>query len=198
LRHLAHELQARPNEAIADRVMAVEDYSQLRDATVGNGFELSVIDPAPLMAGKPVADCIRGTGEWRFVVFAQGQAVGLVAVAQRGGHWQMVYAGASGLAAEIAEVNSLFAARMNHPSFRFVRSLQAVADFIEVTPAHSPSTDSKPFYVPLMSARASLRERDAGGSSPGLAGTMTLSGSAVTELLRGRVRLGVRDPRFAR
>ncbi len=197
LASLADRLSANSSAVGTGRIMAVDDYAQLRHATLGDGFETNLVDPAALLAGQPIDACIRGTGQWRFVVIAAGKPVGLLTVVRVGGAWKMVAAGASGLAAEIAAVEARYAAGTPppRPRLRFIRSLQAVADFIEVTFLSVAGEPIRRSYVPLASARAALY----GEQPPALdISPAAVPASEIRGLLVERVRLGMRDVRFGR
>ncbi|PMS37081.1 hypothetical protein B0G57_11582 [Trinickia symbiotica] len=195
LHGLADRLSANSDANGINRVMAVDDYARLRHASLGDGFEMNIVDPVALLAGQPLDACLRGTGQWRFLVIVAGKPVGLLTVERVGNEWKMVAAGASGLAVEVAGVEARYAGETPRPRLRFIRSLQAVADFIEVT---YPSPFGEPVrrsYVPLASARAALYDeqlRTDGFSAP------PLPESEVGSRLIERVRLGMRDPRFMR
>lgn len=137
LRNLAERLTANEDRTGIDRVLAVGRYSELRHATLGDGFEVNLIDPAQLLAGEPIDACIHGTGQWRFIVVAEGKPVGLLTVTHMRDGWKWVEVGASELSEEVATVEARYARQTPAPRLRFVRSLQAVADFIEVTPARA-------------------------------------------------------------
>lgn len=194
---LAARLPASAPAARSSRVFDVDDYRALRDATLGEGFETYLVDPHALLSGRRVDQSLYGSGEWRFVVMAHGKAVGLITVARVNGQWSMVEAGASELAGEVASVAAQYENQAQRPRLRFVRSLQAVADFIEVstenTSAAAPAGEA--FYVPLLSARTLLgRAQERGESaSPERALPETELGDA----LRASVRRGLIDPKFA-
>ena len=196
LRNLAHRLRANANEAGVKRVMAVDNYSELTDATLGDAFEINLVDPAALLAGKPIDECIRGTGQWRFLVFTHSKPVGIVTIARIGGDWKMVEAGASELAGEIAAVEAQYSAGTPRPQLRFIRSLQAVADFIEVTLPPVAGEPVQRRYVLLMSARAALNGERGGADTASAASAPALSELEFAERLSARVRRGMQDPRF--
>ncbi|HTI16500.1 MAG TPA: hypothetical protein VL598_02415 [Trinickia sp.] len=195
LRQLRDRLLADATQSGANRVMAGTD-SDLRSATLGDGFEVNLVDPVALLTGKPLETCIRPTGQWRFIVLASGKPIGLLTIARMGGSWKMVEAGASQLAQEIAAVEASYSAQSPRPSLRFVRSLQAVADFMEVTFAPMSGGDVQSSYVLLSSARAALNveQADALNAVP----VETLSASELEDRLKARVALGLQDVRFNR
>lgn len=172
------------------RLFGIADDRTLRQARIGEGFQTYLVDPKPLLSGKPVGESVYASGVWRFVVMANGQGIGLITVAPVNGAWTMVEAGASELARDIASVAARYEQQAPTARLRFVRSRQAVADFIEVRPAASPDAKGKlgePLYVPLMSART-------------LAAAATATGTALTDAqlddaLRQSVRRAMRDPR---
>ncbi|MBU6489259.1 MAG: hypothetical protein KGQ57_15780 [Burkholderiales bacterium] len=178
-----------------NRIFDVDDYRALRDATIGNGFEMYLVDADALMAGKSVEQSLYGSGEWRFIVMQGGRGVGLVTVAQMNGQWKMVQAGASQLADELVAVADRYARLSPRPTLRFIRCQPAVTDVIEVlaqgtTPS---SSTTRPFYVPLAGARstpATSATTAAPLSSP------PLSQAELGDALRHRLQRGLRDPRF--
>jgi hypothetical protein len=189
LRNLANRLTANENRTGVDRVMAARHYSELQNATLGDGFEVNLIDPAQLLAGEPLDACIHGTGQWRFIVVSEGKPVGLLTVTHTRDGWKWVEAGASELAAEVTTVEARYAGQTPAPRLRFVRSLQAVADFIEVTPAPVSGQSVEAQYVPLKSARVS-QDKLGADAAP------TLAEPEITAFLRTRVRSGMQDIRF--
>ena len=192
----AGRLAANANEAGVNRVLAVDDYSKLRYASIGDGFEVNLIDPADLLAGKPIDECIRGTGQWRFIVLVAGKPVGLLTVARVGDDWKMMEVGASQLADKIAAIAARYAAQTPHPQLRFVRSLQAVADLIEVVPPSVSGQPSPRRYVPLASAPGG-KPADADMTNAASASALSeLSEPEIKDRLSALVRLGMHDLRF--
>jgi hypothetical protein len=196
LRNLADRLTANEDRTGIDRVLAVGRYSELRHATLGDGFEVNLIDPAQLLAGEPIDACIHGTGQWRFIVVAEGKPVGLLTVTHMRDGWKWVEVGASELSEEVATVEARYARQTPAPRLRFVRSLQAVADFIEVTPAPVSGQSVNAQYIPLRSARVSLDNLRAGASATAAATAPPLAEPEMAAFLRARVRSGMRDLRL--
>lgn len=196
---LARRLPASAPAAGSSRVFDVDDYRVLRDATLGEGFEIYLVDPHALLAGKRLDQSLYGSGEWRFVVMAHGKAVGLVTVARMNGTWSMVEAGASELAAEVASVAARYENTTPPPRLRFVRSLQAVADFIEVSAQNTSTAAAAPpgeaYYIPLLSARSLLGRAQERGEST--SPERALRGPEVEAVLRAGVQRGLSDPTFA-
>ncbi len=196
LRNLADRLTANENRTGIDRVMAVGRYSELQNATLGDGFEVNLIDPAQLLAGEPLDACIHGTGQWRFIVVSDGKPVGLLTVTHTRDGWKWVEVGASELAVEVATVEARYAGQTPAPQLRFVRSLQAVADFIEVMPTPVSEQSVKAQYVPLKSARVPLDNLGADASATSAAAAPPLAEPETAAFLRARVRSGMQDIRF--
>lgn len=172
------------------RIFGIVDDRTLEHATIGEGFETYFIDPKALLAGKLLGDSLYGSNEWRFIVMANGEGVGLITVAPVNGAWIMVEAGANALARETASVAARYEQQTPKPALRFVRSPQAVADFIEVRPAGTTDAKSKgiqPAYVPLMSARSTVADVAAPAAA--------LSDAQLDDALRQSVRRGMRDIR---
>lgn len=176
------------------RIFDVVDYRALRDATIGDGFETFLVDPHALLSGKRLGQALYGSGEWRFVVMADGKGVGLITVARMNGKWSMVEAGASELASEVESVAGQYARKSPQVRLRFVRSPQAVADFIEVSAANAGTPTSEPVYVPLASAKALLARAPANTT----ASASNLSETALGDALRPSVKRGLSDPKFER
>ncbi|HTH76750.1 MAG TPA: hypothetical protein VL635_20370 [Trinickia sp.] len=193
LASLAVRLPAVAPPSRAHRIFDVDDYRTLRDATIGDGFETFLVDPHALVSGKRLRQALYGSGEWRFVVMANGRGVGLITVARMNGKWSMVEAGASELANEIESVAGRYARQSPSAQLRFVRSPQAVADFIEVSAANAAMPASEPVYVPLASARALLARARTQATAP----ESTLSETALGDVLRPSIERGLSDPEFA-
>ncbi|MBY0572749.1 MAG: hypothetical protein K2P84_03625 [Undibacterium sp.] len=158
---------------------AVNDLSELRNATLGLGFEVHTAHPQTLLAGgRPFDQMLLGTGIWNFVVLSDSHPVALVELEKVDGKWTVIAAGASKLAQDI-QVSS-----QNHSgknAFRFVRLYQATADFLEVK-----DSEAKARYVPLIAARQSLRMTSAVSASEPLAtGAEILP--AIQEAVRGHL-----------
>jgi len=187
---LAAHLPMPSSAGAQHRIFNVEDSRALRDATIGSGFEMYLVDPRALLAGKRVGQSVYGSGEWRFIVMAHGKGVGLITVARMSGKWTMVEAGASELADELTSVSARYAQRVPAVQLRFVRCQQAVADFIEVSTPAAAASATAPVYVPLASARAMLGHVDRAAMDS------TLSDPELSNTLRQSMRRGLGDPRF--
>lgn len=171
-------------------IFGVADDKALSQATIGEGFETYLVDPKVLLSGKRLGESLYGSNEWRFIVMSNGQGIGLITVARVNGGWAMVQAGASELARAIASTAASYRQQAPTARLRFVRSPQAVADFIEVRPARGPDAETnagQPIYVPLMSAQSGIA-----GAMPSAA---ALSDAQLDDALRQSVRRGMRDPR---
>lgn len=186
--HLPASMPAVPK----DRIFNVDDYRVLHDATIGDGFEMFLVDPQAVLAGKSVDQSLHGSGVWRFVVMLRGKGVGLITVARMNGKWTMVEAGASELANEVVTVAARYAQRTPHVQLRFIRCQQAVADLIEVSSAPEATQANAPLYAPLASARSAIAESRAGP----LTSSSTLSDAELGDTLRRRLQRGLGDPRF--
>jgi hypothetical protein len=147
--------QAQAMEGPAGRLpLAVASVPDLANARIAYGFEVHTIEPKDLVEGRTeLARMVKPTGVWRFVVRAEGRAVGLVTVASVDGRWQAVSVGGRGLA---QEVDALMAthADAGHRNVRFIRVFQAQSDLLEVASA----TDGSVRYAPLLSARQALSQ----------------------------------------
>ena len=187
---LAKRLPASASAAGTNRIFDIDDRG-LANAKIGDGFETYLVDPKKLLADKRLGQSLYGSGEWRFVVVANGRGIGLITVALMNGKWVMVEAGASELASEIVSVAARYAQQQPGARLRFVRSPQAVADFLEVSDPSGADAVNAPVYVPLASARAMLAPAQAGSVPPGAA----LSDAQLDNALRQRVQRGMRDPR---
>ena len=173
-------------------IFAVDDYQELRNARIGAGFEVNLVDPQALLSGKSISASTHPSGEWRFVVMVGNQAVGLVTVAWLHGHWKMVSAGGGELAKEISHIVSQHSQQDPSERLRFIRSQQGVADFIEVAP---PSHNLPSRYVPLLSARIMLaRSTDAATLA---ASPSALAESQIAPDLRASIQRGLSTPSLA-
>lgn len=173
-----------------NRVFGSADDEALSHATIGEGFETYLVDPKALLSGKRIGESLYGSNEWRFIVMSKGRGIGLITVAKVDGAWAMVQAGASGLARAIASTAARYRQQAPTARLRFVRSPQAVADFIEVRPARTADMKTnagRPVYVPLMSAR--------NGITDSVASAAARSDAQLDEALRQSVKRGMRDPR---
>jgi hypothetical protein len=188
---VAHLPSAIPS-AQANRIFSVDDYRQLSNATIGDGFEMYLVDPHALLSGKHLDQSLYRSGEWRFVVMLGGRGIGLITVASMNGKWTMVEAGASELAGELGAVSTRYAQHAPKAQLRFVRSQQAVADFIEVSSATLSEAATPSVYVPLASARTMIERLHTNAVPPG----STLSDAELGDVLRQTVQRGIGDPRF--
>lgn len=175
----------------ANRIFAIAGAQGLDGAKLGDGFETYLVDPKLLLSGKRLGDSLHGSGEWRFVVLQNGKGIGLITVARVDGNWTMVEAGASQLADEITSVAARYAQQAPGAHLRFVRSRQAVADFIQVSVPGPIDATKAPVYVPLTSARNLLSGQAVGPLTPAAA----LTDAQLDDALRRSVRRGMRDPR---
>ena len=192
LKALAGHLPSAMPSVQANRIFSVDDYRQLSNATIGDGFEMCLVDPHALLSGKRLDQSLYGSGEWRFVVMLDGRGVGLITVASMNGKWTMVEAGASELASELGAVSTRYAQRAPKAQLRFVRSQQAVADFIEVSSPTLSTSTTPPVYVPLASARTMIERLHANAVPP----DSPLSDTELGDVLRQTVQRGIGDPRF--
>jgi hypothetical protein len=181
-----------PSPTHANRIFSIDDYRLLSNATIGAGFEMYLVDPHALLSGKRLDQSLYGSGEWRFVVMLNGEGIGLITVALMNGKWTMVEAGASELAGELDTVSARYAQRAPQAQLRFVRSQQAVADFVEVSSRAPGASAAQPVYVPLASARTMLERLPTNAAAP----DSTLSDAELSNVLRLSVRRGMSDPRF--
>jgi len=130
--------------------IAVSSYADLRQVTLGAGFEVLTVDPVPLMYASRTADLGRmakSTGVWKFEILSKGQPVGLLEMNRVNGRWQAVGAGSAKLARDV------YAAAGASPdgAFRFIRIYQATSDLMEVRGRGNASR-----FLPLPSAQRSL------------------------------------------
>jgi hypothetical protein len=170
-------------------IFAVDDNRALRGARIGVGFQVNLIDPQALLSGKSIDASTYPANEWRFMVMVDDKPVGLVTVTPMQGRWQMVSAGASGLAKEISDVVAQQSRRDPLARFRFIRSLQGVADLIEVKAADGRLP---PRYVPLASAR--LMSSRSGTAIGTVASASPLDEAQLLPDLRAGIRRGMSIP----
>jgi hypothetical protein len=174
-----------------NRIFDIAGTQGLDGATLGDGFETYLVDPKLLLSGKRLGESLYGSGEWRFIVVLHGKGIGLITVVRVNSTWTMVEAGASQLAAEIASIAAEYAQQAPEARLRFVRSPQAVADFMQVWRPDTANAAETPVYVPLASARTALF---AGATGP-ITAEPALSDTQFDDALRESVRRGMRDPR---
>lgn len=182
---------ARASAFHPNRIFDIAGTQALDGATLGDGFETYLVDPKLLLSGNRLGESLYGSGEWRFIVVLHGKGIGLVTVARVNNAWTMVEAGASQLAGEIASIAAEYPRQTPGAQLRFVRSRQAVADFIQVSRPSTETAAETPVYVPLASARTALF---AGAAGPITAGS-AMSDVQFDDALRESVRRGMRDPR---
>lgn len=193
--------RARPildrDRRLANRIFAVDSPGALRDAAIGYGFEVHLIDPALLLAGNDIDTSLRPSGVWRFVVLLGGRAIGLVTVARMQGQWKMVQIGAAVLAQDISSVVNDYARDPSAPQLRFIRSKQGLADFIEVIATSAGSPRTEPRYVPLLSAKDLAVSSRAGSDDATALKHAALGESQIIGPLRASIERGLYDPRFS-
>lgn len=128
----------------------VHDFSELKNAKLGLGFEVHTAHPQTLLAGgRPFEQMLMGTGIWNFVVLVGDHPVALLEMEKIQGKWQVNGAGGSQLAQDVYLSTQQNAGKN---AFRFVRIYQATADFLEVK-----DFEGKARFAPLKAARQSLR-----------------------------------------
>jgi len=147
-----HQQALRPGSAPVDFPLDITDVSDLKQATVSNGFQVYTIDPQELQVRGDLPAMAKPTGEWRFVVSVRGKPVGLATVQKVNGRYETVAFGGAVLAKDVdaAMAHHGNSARSN---LRFIRVYQARSDFLEVNRAK---------FAPLHSARESLLMKKAG------------------------------------
>lgn len=127
----------------------VKDFSELKGATLGTGFEVYSAAPQQLLAANvPLEQMVQGNGVWNFVVMVGQHPVALLEMGKVNNQWEVMGAGGSRLAQDVV------AAAQTHggkKAFRFVRIYQATSDLLEVQ-----DSASRARYVPLIAARESL------------------------------------------
>lgn len=196
---LAEHAVRNGNRRLPDRIFSVDSPSALRDATIGYGFEVYLIDPDSLLAGNDIDKSLRRTGVWRFLVLLGDRSIGLVTVARMKGRWEAVQVGAAGLAEDISNAVSGYVGAPSSPQLRFIRSEQGMADFIEVIAPRSRASQAEPAYVPLVSARElmfSSRSDSHAADTTAASKHEALSERQIIDALRASVERGLRDPRF--
>lgn len=187
---LSNRLMALPNPGT--RIFAVDDYQKLRNAKIGTGFEVNLVDPQALLAGKSLSASAHPSNEWRFVVMVNDQPIGLMTVAWVHGRWKAVSAGGSELAKEVSLVLSQYTRQNPSTRLRFIRSQQGVADFIEAT---SVAGNLPPQYVPLLSARIMLTH--SANTAAAIEAPSALAESQIAPDLRASIQRGLSTPSLA-
>lgn len=185
-----------------NRIFSVDSTDALRDATIGYGFEVYLIDAASLLLSNTIDKSLRRTGVWRFVVLADGRPIGLMTVARVHGQWRTVEVGAAGLAEDISNAVTGYVRDPSAPQLRFVRSKQGLADFIQVIARSTDASRPEPTYIPLLSAQelASPARWNSDGSISAAASAASkreaLSERRIIDALLASIKRGMTDPRF--
>lgn len=170
----AEQQQAiRPGSAPADFPLDITDVGDLRQATIGHGFQVYTIDPKELLTRGDLPSLARPTGEWRFLISLRGKPIGLATVQQVNGRFETVAYGGAVLAKDVDAAANAHGngARSN---LRFIRIYQARSDLLEVDRAK---------FAPLHSARESLLLKKAG--------SQLVDGAELLEPLRAAVKTNV-------
>lgn len=185
---------------LLDRVFSVDSPDALRDASIGYGFEVYLIDAASLLAGNDIDKSLRRTGVWRFLVLLDNRSIGLMTVARVHGKWKTVQVGGAGLAQDISNAVSDYARDPSAPQLRFIRSQQGMADFIQVLARGTGASLAEPAYVPLLSAQElaspSSLNSTAGASAAAASKREALSERRIIDALLASIKRGMADPRF--
>ena len=194
---LAERARGNGNRRLSDRIFPVDSADALRDAVIGYGFEVYLIDAALLLAGNDIDKSLRHTGVWRFIVMLGDRSIGLVTVARVQGQWKAVQVGGAGLAADISSAIRGYVGHPSAPQLRFIRSEQGMADFIEVVARGTGSAQAEPAYIPLLSAQelASPSSSDSTASAVDASKREALSEHRIVDALRASVQRGLTDPR---
>lgn len=126
----------------------IDDLSDLRSASLGDGYQVHTLDPDALMEGaKRVEDMVVPLDIWNFFIMVEDRVIGQMSMEKINGKWMLGNIGSYGTAQSVRE-----AMTQNRSSrdFRFVRIYQAKADLMEVDLGEGKQ------YLPLVSARYSL------------------------------------------
>lgn len=168
-----HQQATRPGSSPQDFPLDITDVSDLKQATVGHGFEIYTVDPKELLARGDLSALAKPTGEWRFVISLRGKPIGLATVQKVNGRYETVAYGGAVLA---KDVDAAMGAHGNsaRSNMRFIRVYQARSDFLEVDRAK---------FAPLHSARESLLMKKAGNQ--------LVDGAELIEPLRAAVKANI-------
>lgn len=151
-RFAAHQLKTRTAITRAEFPFDISEIDALKNLKVGQGFQVYTIDPAELLAGRgSMRDMAKATGQWRFVVLAGQQPVGLATVEWTNGRYETVSYGGAVLAKDVDALMNQHG-NSDKSNLRFMRIYQARADLLEV----ADRNDGHIRFAPLHSARASL------------------------------------------
>jgi hypothetical protein len=168
-----HQQALRPGSAPQDFPLDITDVSDLKQATVGHGFEVYTVDPKELLTRGDLPSLAKPTGEWRYIISLHGRPIGLATVQQVNGRYETVAYGASVLAKDV-EAAMTAHGNSSRSNLRFIRIYQARSDLLEVDHAK---------FAPLHSARESLLLQKAG--------TQLVDGSELLEPLRAAVKANI-------
>ncbi|WP_155740364.1 hypothetical protein [Burkholderia territorii] len=92
-------------DAVPD-ITATRHYLDLSNASIGYGFQVNLLDPQAILAGKSIAASVLPNGEWCFISMLDNRPVGLITVVKVKDEWTMVTVNASALTREIMAVMS--------------------------------------------------------------------------------------------
>lgn len=168
-----HQQALRPGSAPVDFPLDITDVQDLKQATIGHGFQVHTIDPKDLLTRGDLPALARPTGEWRFVVSLHGRPIGLATIEQVNGRYETVAYGASVLAKDV-EAAMARHGNSSRSNLRFIRIYQARADLLEVDHAR---------FAPLHSARESLLMKGAD--------KQLVDGTELLEPLRAAVKANI-------
>ena len=182
---------------LSNRIFSVDPPGALRDAVIGYGFEVYLIDAALLLAGSDIDKSLRRTGVWRFIVMLGDRPIGLVTVARVHGRWKTVQVGGAGLAEDISSAIGGYVRDPSAPHMRFIRSDQGLADFIEVIARGTGTSQAEPAYIPLLSAQelASASRSNSTAGAIDASKREALNERRIIDALRASVQRGLTDPR---
>jgi len=189
------------DRSLPRRIFSLGSPSAMRDASIGYGFEVYLVDPASLLAGNDIDKSLRRTGIWRFIVVLDDRAIGLMTVARVHGQWKAVQVAGAGLAQDISNAVADYVRDPSAPQLRFVRSEQGLADFIQITARGTGTSSAEPAYVPLLSAQefaSPSRFNSPTGASAAVASKReALSERRIIDALRASIERGMSDLRFS-
>ena len=146
----AHQMN-RKGGSLADFPLQLNNFAELKNAKVGYGFAVHTIDPADLLAGRSTMRAMaKPMSQWRFVISANGRAIGLATVEKINGRYETVSYGGAVLAKDL-DAAARQHGNADKSNLRLLRIYQARSDFLAVD-----SEDGRGRYAPLHSARESL------------------------------------------
>lgn len=135
------------------RMLGLSGRQDISAATVGEGFQVFVLDPGLLQSNAQSQDfrqAIKPTNSWEFVIEGSENAKAVMKIDNVEGKFTAVSIGSSGMARQLARIAEVWPTSSNY-SHKIVRIYQAKSDFVELSQG-----DILLGFIPLISARIAM------------------------------------------